>query len=88
MNRMTDLKPGKARCPGVSVQDLLRDDSRQAPGYLTTESYEFLGDQVIPFERYISPDYFQQELKLGVAAALVGGPGTVDLLLKAYAAFN
>jgi phenylpropionate dioxygenase-like ring-hydroxylating dioxygenase large terminal subunit len=64
MNRMTDLKPGEARCPGVSVQDLLRQDSRKAPDYLTRQSYEFLGDDDIPFERYTSPDYFQQELKL------------------------
>ncbi|MGE0667124.1 MAG: SRPBCC family protein [Sphingomonadales bacterium] len=64
MNRMTDLKPGQARCPGVSVQDLLRQDSRKAPSYLTTESYDFLGDDDIPFERYTSPDYFQQELRL------------------------
>jgi len=64
MNRMTDLKPGEARCPGISVQDLLRQDSRPAPGYLTTESYAFMGDGDIPFERYTSPDYFQQELKL------------------------
>ncbi len=64
MNRITDLKPGEARCPGVSVQELLRQDSRTAPGYLTAESYAFLGDEDIPFERYTSPDYFQRELQL------------------------
>ncbi|MEN3975744.1 aromatic ring-hydroxylating dioxygenase subunit alpha [Emcibacter sp. SYSU 3D8] len=64
MNRMTDMKPGEGRCPGISVQDLLQQDSRPAPDYLTTESYAFMGDDPIPFERYTSPDYFQQELKL------------------------
>lgn len=56
-------KPGDARCPGISVQDLLDADSRTVPDYLTVESYEFLGDADIPHERYISPDYFQHEIE-------------------------
>ena len=42
-------KPGDARCPGVSVQDLLDEDSRDVPSYLRKQSYEFLGDEDIPF---------------------------------------
>ena len=52
MSEKTMPKPGEASCPGVSVQDLLDDDSRAVPSYLRKQCYEFLGDQDIPFERY------------------------------------
>jgi phenylpropionate dioxygenase-like ring-hydroxylating dioxygenase large terminal subunit len=54
--------PGEARYPGVSVQDLLRADSRLVPEYLTKQSYEFLGDQDIAYERYTSTELFQREV--------------------------
>ena len=57
------LKPGEARCPGVSVQDLLDQDSRPVPVYLREQSYEFLGDEDIPYERYTSKDYFDKEVE-------------------------
>ena len=41
-------KPGEARCPGITVQDLLSQDSRTVPDYLRTHNYEFLGDDDIP----------------------------------------
>lgn len=55
-------KPGDARCPGVSVQDLLDEDSRDVPSYLRKQSYEFLGDQDIPFARYTTKEYFDKEV--------------------------
>lgn len=58
-----DLKPGEARCPGIGVQDILADDSRPVPSYLTEQSYEFLGDEDIPVERYTSADFFQREIR-------------------------
>ena len=63
MSEKTMPKPGEARCPGVSVQDLLDDDSRVVPSYLRTQSYEFLGDQDIPFERYTTKEYFEKEVE-------------------------
>ena len=63
MSEKTMPKPGEARCPGVSVQDLLDDDSRTVPGYLRMQSYEFLGDQDIPFERYTTKEYFEKEVE-------------------------
>jgi phenylpropionate dioxygenase-like ring-hydroxylating dioxygenase large terminal subunit len=51
-----------ARCPGISVQDLLRADSRPVPAFLTTQSYEFLGDQNIAYDRYTSREFFQREV--------------------------
>ncbi|MDR7102393.1 aromatic ring-hydroxylating dioxygenase subunit alpha [Croceicoccus sp. BE223] len=59
----THEKPGEARCPGVSVQDILANDSRCVPRYLTEQSYEFLGDEDIPVERYISQEFFDREIK-------------------------
>ena len=55
-------RPGAARCPGISVQDLLARDSRRVPDYLTTQSYEFLGDEDIPFSRYTDRAFFDAEI--------------------------
>lgn len=55
-------KPGAARCPGISVQDLLASDSRRVPDYLTTQNYEFLGDEDIPFSRYTDRAFFDEEI--------------------------
>ena len=62
MTKSSATRPGSARCPGVSVQDLLARDSRPVPDYLTTQSYEFLGDTDIPYERYTSRAFFDQEI--------------------------
>lgn len=56
------LEPGAARCPGPSVQDIIASDAMPAPEILRSSRYEFLGDQDISYSRYISPDFFQQEL--------------------------
>ena len=55
-------KPGEARCPGVSVQDLLDRDSRPVPDYLRDQSYEFLGDEPIPYDRYTSREFYEREV--------------------------
>jgi phenylpropionate dioxygenase-like ring-hydroxylating dioxygenase large terminal subunit len=54
--------PGEARCPGVTVQDLLDKDSRSVPDFLTTHSYSFLGDADIGYERYTSREFFDNEV--------------------------
>ena len=61
---MTDtLKPGEARCPGVTVQDLLDRDSRSVPEHLTTHAYSFLGDADIGYDRYTSRAFFEREVQ-------------------------
>ncbi len=57
------MVPGDARCPGESVQDLLARDSRNVPDYLTTHSYEFLGDEDIPYSRYVSREFHDLEIR-------------------------
>lgn len=62
MAKTQSSKPGEARCPGISVQDLLASDSREVPSFLTEHSYEFLGDDDIPYARYTSQAFFDQEM--------------------------
>lgn len=61
----TTPAPGEARCPGApSVQDVLDSDPDKArqPASYRLDSYRFLGDKDIPFERYTSPDFFKAEI--------------------------
>jgi nitrite reductase/ring-hydroxylating ferredoxin subunit len=59
------LPPGAARCPAPSVQEVLRSDgdSERQPASYKIESYRFLGDADIPFERYTSPEFFKREME-------------------------
>ncbi|MFN3231081.1 MAG: aromatic ring-hydroxylating oxygenase subunit alpha [Alphaproteobacteria bacterium] len=57
------LKPGEARCPGPSTRDIIIADGADVPEVLVTESYEFLGDEDIPYDRYIREEVFQQEVE-------------------------
>ena len=57
------LAPGEARCPGRSVKDVLgREDSARDRG-LMAESYQFLGDEDLPFARYTSQEFYDLEMK-------------------------
>ena len=57
------LPPGAARCPQEpSTQDIIARDRVAAPAWVRCESYEFLGDEDIPFERYTSPEFFKAEM--------------------------
>ena len=55
------LKPGMARCPGLSWQDLLADDSRPVPDFLKEESYEYRGSEPLAAERYTSREFMELE---------------------------
>ncbi|MEN3951301.1 aromatic ring-hydroxylating dioxygenase subunit alpha [Iodidimonas sp. SYSU 1G8] len=57
------LEPGEARCPGPSTRDLILRDGWNVPPELVTESYEFLGDEDIPYERYTSRALFAREME-------------------------
>lgn len=63
VERKNALNPGDARCPGPSTRDLILADGWDVPDELITESYEFLGDEDIPYERYISPAFFEREMQ-------------------------
>ena len=53
---------GSARCPGPSTRDIILADGWKVPEALVQESYEFLGDQDISYDRYLSPGFFRQEV--------------------------
>lgn len=57
------LKPGEARCPAQSVQDILDSDGDNPPAHLREESYRFLGDEDLTVDRYISRDYARLEME-------------------------
>jgi phenylpropionate dioxygenase-like ring-hydroxylating dioxygenase large terminal subunit len=57
------VRPGDARCPGPSAQDLIRLDSTPAPEPLLETSYEFEGDADVPFSRYTSREQLAAELE-------------------------
>ncbi|MEM7329421.1 MAG: aromatic ring-hydroxylating dioxygenase subunit alpha [Pseudomonadota bacterium] len=52
---------GGNRCPGTSYSDLLEQDSRDVPDFLFEESYEFLGSDPIPTNRYTSQAFMKLE---------------------------
>ena len=56
------LAPGEARCPGPSTRDLISVDDITPPEPLLEESYTFLGDGDIPFERHTSIQQYDAEL--------------------------
>ena len=57
------LSPGEARCPGPSTRDIILAEADGAPETLTAESYQFLGDEPIPFDRYYSKVFFDLEME-------------------------
>ena len=56
-------KPGEARCPGHSTKDVIAADQDGAPAHILEESYQFLGDSDIAFDRYTSREFFDLEMK-------------------------
>ena len=52
-----NLQPGNGRCPGPSTHDIISADSVPPPTQLLTQSYEFEGDEDVPYEEFTSPEY-------------------------------
>lgn len=57
-------EPGQARAPGPTIGDTYDNDQQAPPAPLRESSYEFLGDEDIPFYRYTSAEFFQREVDL------------------------
>lgn len=53
-----------ARCPALSVRDVLDADGdiEAQPETYRTKSYRFLGNADLPYERYTSPAILQREV--------------------------
>jgi phenylpropionate dioxygenase-like ring-hydroxylating dioxygenase large terminal subunit len=56
------ISPGSARCPGPSTRDVILADGWRVPEALVSESYEPLGVEDIPYDRYLSPEFFGREM--------------------------
>jgi phenylpropionate dioxygenase-like ring-hydroxylating dioxygenase large terminal subunit len=56
-----ELAPGQARCPGPSYQDILDADGDAVPPALRQQSYHYLGNADIGFDRYLDPDFAARE---------------------------
>ncbi len=58
------LAKGEARCPGPSPADIIARDSAtgiDTPDALKAQNYSFLGDSDLPFSRYTSQEFFDEE---------------------------
>ena len=56
-------KPGAARAPGHTYQEAILKDSSRPPEAFLDYSYEFMGDQDIPYSHYTSKDYAAREME-------------------------
>jgi nitrite reductase/ring-hydroxylating ferredoxin subunit len=55
------IAPGQARCPAATTQEIIARDKVAAPGWVRSESYEFLGDEDIDTQRYVDPAFSRAE---------------------------
>lgn len=57
------LKPGEARCPAESTQEIIARDKNKAPGWAASESYEYLGSEDVSKERFTSAEFAKGEFE-------------------------
>jgi phenylpropionate dioxygenase-like ring-hydroxylating dioxygenase large terminal subunit len=57
------LAPGQARAPGPTYQEVLLRDNSAPPAPFLEYSYEFAGDEDIPYSNYTSPERAEAEFK-------------------------
>ncbi|MBW8754113.1 MAG: aromatic ring-hydroxylating dioxygenase subunit alpha [Sphingomonadales bacterium] len=55
------LKPGEARCPAETTQEIIARDKVAAPAWAASESYEYLGSEDISKDRYVDPEFAHGE---------------------------
>ncbi len=64
LKQQEKLKKGEARCPDApSTQDIIASDRVQAPAWVCSESYTFLGDTDISSDRYTDPEFAKREFE-------------------------
>ena len=57
------LKPGEARHPAESTQEIIAQDNVKAPEWAASEHYEYLGSEDISKDRYIDPEFARGEFE-------------------------
>ena len=63
MNKKSLQTPGEARMPGPSYKDFILKDKVPPPEPFLEESYEFLGDQDVPYFHYTSKGFAEKEFE-------------------------
>lgn len=62
MSAQAKREKGEARCPDApSTQEIIAKDSVSAPDWVRCESYQFMGDEDIPKERYYDEEFERRE---------------------------
>jgi len=56
------MKPGEARTPGQSTRDVIMRDPIAPPWPILESAPKFLGDADIPYDRYTSREFYDQEM--------------------------
>lgn len=56
-----ELKPGEARCPGLSTKEIIEADVMAPPSDFIAEQFDFLGDEDLPFDAYYDEGIAQKE---------------------------
>ena len=57
------LKPGEARCPAETTQEIIARDKVAAPAWAASESYAYLGSEDVSKERYTSAEFASAEFE-------------------------
>ncbi|MFN3472455.1 MAG: aromatic ring-hydroxylating oxygenase subunit alpha [Blastomonas sp.] len=57
------FKPGEARHPDESTNDIIAADRNPAPGWALDVSYEYLGSDDVSKDRYVDPGFAAEEFK-------------------------
>lgn len=57
------LKPGEARCPAETTQEIIARDKVPAPAWAASESYEYLGSEDVSKDRYIDAAFAKGEFE-------------------------
>lgn len=65
MNKKVNLTPEQiaARDPSYSFQDLLDRETVEVPAALRDSTETYLGSEDLPIDRYLSPEFFDQEVE-------------------------
>jgi nitrite reductase/ring-hydroxylating ferredoxin subunit len=57
------LKPGQARHPAESTQEIIALDKVKAPAWAASENYEYLGSEDVTKDRYVDADFAKGEFE-------------------------
>ncbi|MCB2077534.1 MAG: aromatic ring-hydroxylating dioxygenase subunit alpha [Novosphingobium sp.] len=57
------LKPGEARCPAETTQEIIARDKVTAPDWARDETYVYMGSEDVSKDRYVDPEFARGEFE-------------------------